>query len=124
MGVGIALDDFGTGQSSLSHLRDLPISTVKLDQSFVRSCASHNENAAIIAAVLLMARSLGIRAVAEGVETLDELSFLRDRDCDEAQGFYFSRPVPAETFAELAATTYCVPSAIGSSDEPPACSSR
>jgi len=102
LGIGIALDDFGTGHSSLSNLSRLPIQTLKLDRSFVRSCSSEIGNRTIVTAVLAMARGLGLRVVAEGVETVDELCFLRDSHCDEVQGFYFCRPVVAEEFIEFA----------------------
>ena len=100
-GVQVALDDFGTGYSSLSYLRDFPIDSLKIDQSFVSEVTSVDEDTSIVTAVISMARSLGLRVVAEGVETLDQLEFLQAHACDEAQGYYFSRPVPAAEFAEL-----------------------
>jgi diguanylate cyclase (GGDEF)-like protein/PAS domain S-box-containing protein len=103
-GVQVAIDDFGTGYSSLSYLRKFPIDTLKIDQSFVRQIASADGDAAIVTAVIGMARSLKLRVVAEGVETLEELEFLHGHLCEEAQGYYFSRPVPAEQFAKLLQT--------------------
>jgi diguanylate cyclase (GGDEF)-like protein/PAS domain S-box-containing protein len=100
-GVQVAIDDFGTGYSSLSYLRRFPIDTLKIDQSFVGQIASGDEDAAIVTAVIGMARSLKLRVVAEGVETFEELEFLHAHHCEEAQGYFFSRPVPAEQFAKL-----------------------
>jgi diguanylate cyclase (GGDEF)-like protein len=100
-GVQVAVDDFGTGYSSLSYLRNLPIDTLKIDQSFVKQIALNGNEAAIVTAVISMARSLKLQVVAEGVETLAELEFLRDQDCEQAQGFYFSRPVPVSKFVRL-----------------------
>jgi diguanylate cyclase (GGDEF)-like protein/PAS domain S-box-containing protein len=103
-GVKVAIDDFGTGYSSLSYLRRFPVDALKIDQSFVRQISTVGDDTTIVTAVIGMARSLKLRVVAEGVETLEELEFLRAQQCDEAQGFYFSRPVPPEKFAELLRT--------------------
>jgi diguanylate cyclase (GGDEF)-like protein/PAS domain S-box-containing protein len=100
-GVKIAIDDFGTGYSSLSYLRKFPVDALKIDQSFVRQISTVGDDTTIVTAVIGMARSLKLRVVAEGVETLEELEFLRAHRCDEAQGFYFSRPLPPAHFAEL-----------------------
>jgi len=100
-GVQIAVDDFGTGYSSLSYLRKFPINALKIDQSFVRQITSTPDDTTIVTAVISMGRSLKLRVVAEGVETQEELTFLRARLCDEAQGYYFSRPVRPEQFAKL-----------------------
>jgi EAL domain-containing protein (putative c-di-GMP-specific phosphodiesterase class I) len=100
-GVRVAIDDFGTGYSSLSYLRKFPVDSLKIDQSFIRRIATQEGDAPIVIAVIAMARSLKMRVVAEGVETAQELAFLRSHDCDEAQGYYFSRPVPADEFARL-----------------------
>ena len=100
-GVQVAVDDFGTGYSSLSYLRKFPIDALKIDQSFVRQISSTGEDTTIVTAVISMGRSLKLRVVAEGVETREELEFLRAHQCDEAQGYYFSRPVPAQQFALL-----------------------
>jgi diguanylate cyclase (GGDEF)-like protein/PAS domain S-box-containing protein len=94
LGVGISLDDFGTGYSSLSYLRHLPIDTLKIDQSFVRDVGVDASGAAIIVAIVAMARSLKLRVVAEGVETREQLAFLSAHGCDLVQGFLFSAPVP------------------------------
>jgi EAL domain-containing protein (putative c-di-GMP-specific phosphodiesterase class I) len=100
-GVHVAIDDFGTGYSSLSYLRKFPIDTLKIDQSFVSQIASGGGDAAIVTAVISMARSLNLRVIAEGVESQAELDFLQSHQCDEGQGFYFSRPVPALDFLGL-----------------------
>ena len=101
LGVQLAIDDFGTGYSSLSYLRQFPVDTLKIDQSFVRDIAAGNGDATIVSAVIGMGNSLKLRVSAEGVETREQLVFLQAEQCDEGQGFYFSPPVDAETFAEL-----------------------
>jgi diguanylate cyclase (GGDEF)-like protein/PAS domain S-box-containing protein len=101
IGVQVAIDDFGTGYSSLSYLSKFPIDTLKIDQSFVRQITTAPDQTAIVTAVIDMGRSLRLRVVAEGVETQAELAFLRLHGCDEAQGYYFSRPVQPEQFADL-----------------------
>jgi diguanylate cyclase (GGDEF)-like protein/PAS domain S-box-containing protein len=103
-GVRVAIDDFGTGYSSLSYLRRFPVDELKIDQSFVHRITTHVGDAPIVTAILAMARGLKLRVVAEGVETLEELTFLKAHQCDEAQGYYFSEPVPAEQFATLLLT--------------------
>jgi EAL domain-containing protein (putative c-di-GMP-specific phosphodiesterase class I) len=100
-GIQVAIDDFGTGYSSLSYLRRFQIDALKIDQSFVGGITTAVDDASIVTAVISMARSLKLRVVAEGVETLEQSTFLRDHECDEAQGYYFSRPVPPHKFAEL-----------------------
>jgi len=100
-GVRLAVDDFGTGYSSLSYLRKFPIDALKIDQSFIRQITTAPDETTIVTAVISMGRSLKLRVVAEGVETPEELAFLQARQCDEAQGYYFSRPVLPEQFAKL-----------------------
>ncbi|MFZ0087177.1 MAG: EAL domain-containing protein [Candidatus Acidiferrales bacterium] len=100
-GIQIAVDDFGTGYSSLSYLRKFPIDALKIDQSFVRQITSAPDDTTMVIAVIGMGRSLKLRVVAEGVETPEELEFLQTHCCDEAQGYYFSRPVLPEQFAVL-----------------------
>jgi diguanylate cyclase (GGDEF)-like protein len=101
MGVHISIDDFGTGYSSLNYLKKLPIERLKIDKSFIRDIAKSPDDRAIIGAVTSMARKMGIKTVAEGVETEEQLEFLRSSGCDEAQGFLFSPPLPPEEFSEL-----------------------
>ncbi len=101
LGVQLAIDDFGTGYSSLSYLRQFPIGTLKIDQSFVRDITTDNGDATIVSAVVSMGNSLKLRVSAEGVETQEQLAFLKAEHCEEGQGFYFSPPVDAEAFAEL-----------------------
>ena len=103
-GVQIAVDDFGTGYSSLSYLRKFSIDALKIDQSFVRQLTTVPDETAIVTAVISLGRSLNLRVVAEGVETQAQLEFLRAQHCDEAQGYFFSRPVPAAQFAQLLKT--------------------
>ena len=100
IGVGISIDDFGMGYSSLNYLRRFPINAVKIDREFVNDLATDDDDAAIVSAVIGMARSLRLRVVAEGVENAAQFAFLRSRKCDEAQGFYFSRPVSADELTD------------------------
>jgi diguanylate cyclase (GGDEF)-like protein/PAS domain S-box-containing protein len=99
LGVTIALDDFGTGYSSLSYMRRFPIDALKVDRSFVGNIATNADDASVVGAVINMGRSLNMRVVAEGVETREQFRFLEEHRCTEAQGFHFSSPLKAETFA-------------------------
>jgi len=101
LGVRLAIDDFGTGYSSLSQLKRFPIDVLKIDRSFIKGIPSDKEDIAITEAILALAGSLGVRIVAEGVETAEQQTFLQRHDCHEMQGFYFSRPIPPEDFARL-----------------------
>jgi len=98
MGVKLSIDDFGTGYSSLSYLKRFKVDKLKIDQSFIRELATDSDDAAIVRAVIQMARSLGLRTIAEGVESKAVLDHLRIYHCEEAQGYFFSRPVPAADF--------------------------
>ncbi|HEY3700076.1 MAG TPA: EAL domain-containing protein [Spongiibacteraceae bacterium] len=101
LGVRIAIDDFGVGYSSLAQIKHFPIDTLKVDRSFIRDLPENFEDSAITKAIIAMGKTLSLRVVAEGVETLEQENFLRDNACDETQGFYFSRPVTADKFAKL-----------------------
>lgn len=101
MGVRLALDDFGTGYSSLAHIKQFPIDTLKVDRSFIRNLSQNSEDKAIIEAIIAMGKTLSLNVVAEGVETMSQDEFLREHVCDEMQGFYFSKPVAPEQFADL-----------------------
>jgi len=104
IGVGVALDDFGTGYSSLTYLKKLPITTLKIDKSFVDGLPEDKDDAAIVTSIVSIASNLGLSVVAEGVETLEQLEFLRGLNCCEGfQGYYFARPLPAHEFAAMMA---------------------
>ena len=100
-GVKVAIDDFGTGYSSLSYLRRFTVDALKIDQSFVHQISTGGRDAAIVTAVISLARNLDLTVVAEGVETREEFDFLLAHDCDEAQGYYFGRPMPPREFSRL-----------------------
>ena len=101
LGVSLSIDDFGTGYSSLSYLKKLPITSLKIDQSFIHDLATDPDDAAIITAIIAMAHSLKLRVIAEGVETEAQRAFLQAHHCDEYQGFLVSTAVEAEPFARL-----------------------
>ena len=103
IGMRVAVDDFGTGYSSLSYLRRFPLDTLKIDQSFLHKIHVAPDDTTIVSAIIGMGRNIGLRVIAEGVETAEELEFLKANDCDEAQGYYFSQPAPAEEFVKLLA---------------------
>jgi diguanylate cyclase (GGDEF)-like protein/PAS domain S-box-containing protein len=100
MGLKLAIDDFGTGYSSLSYLKQFPVSKLKIDRSFIRDVAVNPDDAAITAAIISMAKSLHLNVIAEGVENEAQMSFLRAHECDEIQGYYFSRPLPPDEVAD------------------------
>ncbi|TMD29250.1 MAG: EAL domain-containing protein [Chloroflexi bacterium] len=101
LGCRLALDDFGTGYSSLSYLKSLPLDTIKIDRSFVAGLAGDDANLPIVQAVIGLAHGLGIDVTAEGIETADQLGWLRDLVCDRGQGYYYARPLPAPELARL-----------------------
>ena len=92
--IKLSIDDFGTGYSSLSYLKSFPIDILKIDRAFVRECHLNDDDAAICKAIITLAKSLGLQIIAEGVETQEQLSFLKEHHCDYYQGYYFSRPLP------------------------------
>jgi diguanylate cyclase (GGDEF)-like protein len=100
-GISLSIDDFGTGYSSLNYLKRFPIDTIKIDRSFVKDLHDDADDAAICAAIIAMSRQLGLNVVAEGVETKDQLKFLRRHKCDHIQGYVFSRPLSADDFFAL-----------------------
>ena len=106
MGLKLAIDDFGTGYSSLSYLRQFPVSKLKIDRSFVQDVVLNSDDAAITAAIISMAKGLNLKVIAEGVETGAQMAFLRVHQCDEIQGYYFSRPLTADKIAEKLAEQF------------------
>ena len=100
MGIGLSIDDFGTGYSSLSYLTQFPIARLKIDRSFVQDINSETDKSAIALAVIAMAHSMNLSVVAEGVEKEEQLTFLKEKRCDEIQGFYFCKPMPAAEVQE------------------------
>jgi EAL domain-containing protein (putative c-di-GMP-specific phosphodiesterase class I) len=101
LGVKLAIDDFGTGYSSLSYLRQFPIDTLKIDQSFVNKMINNPDDASIVSAIISLGKTLKLRVIAEGVETPEQLKFLQTQDCDEVQGYYLGRPMLPEELANL-----------------------
>jgi EAL domain-containing protein (putative c-di-GMP-specific phosphodiesterase class I) len=106
LGVGISLDDFGTGYSSLTFVRQLPVTTIKIDRSFTRHITDRREDLAICASVIDLARAVGLRTIAEGVEDLEQLSVLHGLGCDAGQGYLWSRAIPLK---DLVARLRCEP---------------
>jgi len=104
-GISLSLDDFGTGYSSLSYLKQLPIGHLKIDKSFVCDISNNVDDQAITSAIISMGHNLGITVIAEGVETDAQLNKLKELDCDEVQGYYFSHPVTSEEFTRLLKTS-------------------
>jgi EAL domain-containing protein (putative c-di-GMP-specific phosphodiesterase class I) len=101
MGVSLSIDDFGTGYSSLSSLKTFPISRLKIDKSFVSELADNPDDQAIAMAVISLGHKLNLRVIAEGVETEQQRAFLRENECDEMQGYLFSRPVTADAIVDM-----------------------
>lgn len=105
MGIRLAIDDFGTGYSSLSNLKRFPLDAIKVDRSFIRDIPSDADDMAITSAIIAMGRSLGLTVIAEGVETKEQIDFLREHACDEFQGYYFSKPIEGKEVGELLRST-------------------
>ncbi|HZV47805.1 MAG TPA: EAL domain-containing protein, partial [Thermodesulfovibrionales bacterium] len=101
IGVSVSIDDFGTGYSSLAYLKRFPIDNLKIDMSFIREIAADADTASIVTAIIAMARTLKLRTIAEGIETEEQWKILRLLRCDMGQGFYFSKPLPAEEMEKL-----------------------
>ena len=98
MGVKLSIDDFGTGYSSLSHMKHFPIDKLKIDQSFVHDIGTNRDDKEIVVSIIMLGHSMNLNVIAEGVETKEQLDYLREHHCDEIQGYYYSRPVPADEF--------------------------
>jgi EAL domain-containing protein (putative c-di-GMP-specific phosphodiesterase class I) len=100
-GFRLAIDDFGTGYSSLARLRHMPVDVLKIDRAFIREVHTDRQSASMVSAIIALAQNLGMQALAEGIETLEEWRFLADRGCPLGQGYVFSRPVPAHEILAL-----------------------
>ncbi|MCF8099467.1 MAG: EAL domain-containing protein, partial [Desulfarculaceae bacterium] len=104
LGLRLSMDDFGKGYSNLYYLKHFPMDTLKIDRSFVRDVATQRDDASIVDTIINMSRSLGLKVIAEGVEDTDQLRFLRERSCDQMQGFLFSRPLPSDQISNMLAS--------------------
>ena len=113
--VHMSIDDFGTGYSSLAYLKRFPIDVLKIDQSFVRDMTLGSDGAVIVKSVISLAHNLKLLVVAEGVETQEQLTHLRSLECDMIQGYFFSKPMPAEAFEQMLQVGTCLPIEAGRS---------
>ncbi|WP_336347215.1 putative bifunctional diguanylate cyclase/phosphodiesterase [Pseudomonas monsensis] len=109
LGTRLVIDDFGTGYSSLSYLRRFPIDVLKIDQSFIRGLSDNHNDAALVSAIISLGKTLGLNVIAEGIETAGQLAFLKAHHCEEGQGYFFSKALPADAFARLLAGTDPMP---------------
>jgi EAL domain-containing protein (putative c-di-GMP-specific phosphodiesterase class I) len=105
MGIHLAIDDFGTGYSSLAYIKQFPIDSLKVDQSFIEDLPGDENDVAITKAIIALARSLKLKVVAEGVENAEQLGFLREHVCDQMQGYYCSKPLPDHEFLKFLQTS-------------------
>ena len=112
MGISLAIDDFGTGYSSLPYLKDFPVNTLKIDQSFLKNIPGNAKDIDIVCTIIEMGHSLGLKIVAEGVETIEQLEFLKSNGCDSIQGFLLGEPIEAEAMASLLQKTASNPTTI------------
>jgi EAL domain-containing protein (putative c-di-GMP-specific phosphodiesterase class I) len=101
LGVQISIDDFGTGYSSLSALKNFPVARLKIDKSFIDELTTNESDKAVTSAVISLGQKLNLRVIAEGVETAEQVAFLRQNNCDEIQGYHFSKPIGSEAIADL-----------------------
>jgi EAL domain-containing protein (putative c-di-GMP-specific phosphodiesterase class I) len=101
LGIKLSVDDFGTGYSSLAYLKRFPIDKLKIDQSFIRDLVSDSDDEKIVKAIIGLAQAMNLKVIAEGVETREQFTFLRDHQCDEMQGYWFSKPLPVTKMMKL-----------------------
>jgi EAL domain-containing protein (putative c-di-GMP-specific phosphodiesterase class I) len=118
LGVQLSIDDFGTGYSSLSALKTFPVARLKIDRSFIGELASNENDRAVASAVISLGQKLHLRVIAEGVETDEQLDFLRENNCDEMQGYHFSKPISSRGIEKLLKTHRLRPIVPGESNEP------